>query len=548
MCIRDRLRTAARSGAGLALELDRQLERLFWGPYRDEPRTLEASERDDPRVLAAAHGALVDLHALALSDPSAVDARRLHDTLAALQVRLGEDEQPGRVLVTSPEGLRARRFEAVFVCGLQEGELPRGARPEPFLPDDDRRELATATGLRLPVREDQLDRERFLFYLCASRAERLLVLSSRVSDEEGAPSLRSFFLEDVRDVFSDTLELGTRRRSLAEVCWSAEDAPTAVEWERARAAEGPRRPPLAPGDLARAEVLAGLAARQGFSAGALEAYAGCPVRWLVERELDPVRLEPEPEAMVRGRFAHEVLELTFRRLLERTGDRRVTPSTLVQAERLALEAIAERQSDFPISPKQTRVRAAVRRLEFDVLRLLRREAERDGSFAPAHLELRFGLGDSRHGPVPLAPGLSLHGVIDRVDTAGGRALVIDYKSGSQVDPVARWERRNRLQAGIYMLAVDHLLDLQAVGGVYAPLRGKDLRPRGMLAADCREEIGSGYVGTDFLSCEKFDEQLRLVRERVAAVVEELRSGRIECRPQSCSSRGGCAHPSICRQD
>ena len=42
----------------------------------------------------------------------------------------------------------------------------------------------------LPLREDQLDRERYLFYVCASRAERLLVLSSRTSDEEGTPRRR----------------------------------------------------------------------------------------------------------------------------------------------------------------------------------------------------------------------------------------------------------------------------------------------------------------------------------------------------------------------
>ena len=33
---------------------------------------------------------------------------------------------------------------------------------------------------------------------------------------------------------------------------------------------------------------------QVLSAGALETYASCPVRWLVERELAPARFEPEP--------------------------------------------------------------------------------------------------------------------------------------------------------------------------------------------------------------------------------------------------------------
>ena len=68
--------------------------------------------------------------------------------------------------------------------------------------------------------------------------------------------------------------------------------------------------------------------RGGVSAGALERFAGCPVKWLVEDVLEPEKLEPDPEQMVRGSYAHRVLELTFRRLREKTGSRRVTPANL----------------------------------------------------------------------------------------------------------------------------------------------------------------------------------------------------------------------------
>jgi hypothetical protein len=43
----------------------------------------------------------------------------VHDVLAALRVRVGENPQPDRVQVASPEAIRARRFQAVLVCGLQ---------------------------------------------------------------------------------------------------------------------------------------------------------------------------------------------------------------------------------------------------------------------------------------------------------------------------------------------------------------------------------------------------------------------------------------------
>ena len=141
------------------------------------------------------------------------------------------------------------------------------------------------------------------------------------------------------------------------------------------------------------------------------------------------------------------------------------------------------------------MRAAARRLEFDLLRHLGREAERDGSFVPHSLELRFGEGEEmEHGPVEIGQGLLVSGRIDRVDTADGMALVIDYKSGKKVDSykVASWESENRFQAALYMLAVEELLGRRAVGGVYVALGAEDPRPRGMLAAGRgRARLGLG---------------------------------------------------------
>src|SRR5204862_6907569 len=171
------------------------------------------------------------------------DLFALHDLLAEVEVRTGDAPDSERVQVASPETVRARRFEAVFACGLQEGEWPAPASADPFLSDDDRREIAMAGGLALPLREDQLERERYLFYATISRAERLLFLSWRVSDEDGNPEARSFFVEDVRDVFGDALAT-PRFRDLAAVTWAREEAPTETERQRAVALESP--PPMPP--------------------------------------------------------------------------------------------------------------------------------------------------------------------------------------------------------------------------------------------------------------------------------------------------------------
>jgi ATP-dependent helicase/DNAse subunit B len=531
----DRLRDAGSPDAFLA-ELDRQLARLFAAPWHRRAALLSGAELDHPRAYNAAHDALQELRALS---PTTLDHRRVHDLLAELPVRLGEDPQPDRLQVASPEAVRARRFQAVLLCGLQEGEFPRGASPEPFLPDADRREIASASGLVLSFREDQLDRERYLFYVCASRAERLLVLSSRYCDEEGDPEAESFFLEDVREQL-DGLE--PRTRSLSDVSWSPEEAPTAAEYERAVALLGPRTEPAEPQPLSAESVMAELETREAVSAGALEHFADCPVKWLVEDLLRPNALEPDPEQMVRGSYAHSVLRRTYERLREETGERRITPANLPLAERLALEALRAGRSEFKLSPKQTRVRAAVRRLEFDVLRYLRHEAARDGSFEPEHLELEFG-------PVAI-DGVKVRGRIDRVDVHDGRALVRDYKSGKSVDSykAASWEDKNRFQAALYMLAVEQVLRLEPAGGVYDPLGGDDRRARGLLASELASALGSDFVRGDMLPADAFEARLVWARERIADMAERMRHGRLCAKPDSCAWNGGCAYPSICRTE
>jgi ATP-dependent helicase/DNAse subunit B len=545
----DALGGAAAAGpAALIREFRFQLERLFSAPYRRRAHLLEGAEAEDARAFEAAAAALDQIGELLREGLAAhLDPQRLHDRLAELQVHLGERAQPDRVLVAPPGQIRARRFDAVFVCGLQEGEFPRARMPEPFLPDEDRRGIAKASGLALPVREDELDRERYLFYVCASRAERTLFLSSRFSDEEGNPQPVSFFLEDVKDLFT---EIEPRRRSLSDVVWSLDEAPTETEWERAAAAHAARVSPPAPNGLAAAGLLQRLREQEAFSASDLERFADCPVKWLVESLLRPEALEPDPEQMVRGRYAHEVLELTLRRLRERTGKRRVTREVLPEAERILRETLRERQSSFRLSPKQTRVRAAVRRLEFDLLRYLRHEAERDGLFEPTELELRFGVDGAELPPLALeGQEISVRGVIDRVDTWNGRALVRDYKSGRSVYPVAEWEDKHRLQAAVYMLAVRELLGLEPAGGVYVPLAGRERRPRGLLSDELREELGSDFFDNDFKPADELEQHLERAKQTVCELVRRMRAGEVRPCPDSCRwSNGGCEHPTICRHE
>ena len=245
------------------------------GPRRTgaAPTVLASEDEADARVASDLRAAAGELRGLAAADADLLGGP--HDMLEALgavavrepssiagAARTGRRRRapspatpPAGVLLADPLAIRARRFRAVFVCGLQDGEFPRRPVPEPFLSDEDRRGLMAAAGLRLPLHEDVLDRERSLFYAAVSRPEDVLFLSWRSSDEEGEPLAPSAFLDDVRALFTDELwdERGTRL--LADVTWAPRDAPTPHELRRAYAAAA---------DAARA----GAARRAGHGRGA----------------------------------------------------------------------------------------------------------------------------------------------------------------------------------------------------------------------------------------------------------------------------------------
>ncbi len=464
--------------------------------------------------------------------------------LAALErvdVPVGTAPGLGAVVVADPLAIRARRFDTVIVCGLQEGVFPRPAAPEPFLSDEERRALNTAAGLRLAAREDRLADERYVFYAAASRATRRLILSCRDADEEGNPAQPSFFVDDVRALLD---ELPVRHRPLSAVTWPAEEAPTAAERARAEALAGPRATPPPLASLGPAAQGA-LRQREVLSAGGLEAYARCPVKWLVERELAPDRFEPDPGAIARGSCVHRVLERVLARL-----DWPLSVEALRAAEATVREVVAEEAARLVLGRGPAAQAAAAHEIAADVLRLLRHEADCGGAFRPEHLELGFGFADesgSALGPLELGDGeLRLRGVIDRVDLdAAGRALVRDYKSGKPGRgwPVARWRAEDQLQVALYMVAVRELLRREPVGGVYQPLRGEDLRARGLVREDA--EVGELAYDTDRRTREELDAELEAAAARACELAARLRGGELRATPETCSP-GGCAYPGICR--
>ncbi len=560
-------------------------------------------EPPEARALAVGRAALEELREVAHSAPElAPDAHGVIANLRGLEVVVEEEPsgaQPtgagdaasagarGAVAVLHPLALRARRVRALFVCGLQEGVFPAPARPEPFLSEEERRTLAEASGLRLGRAVDVLAAERYLLYAAVSRPEELLVLSWHTADDDGVPSARSLFVDDVCDLFACDLHAARTRRALGEV---GEGRGPRV----ARPGAGPAGLPgghqpgrgsgvarlgVAPADpsvgdqrgngrhelsagapagaikpLSDPRVLARLRERRLWSASGLQAWAGCPVRWFVERLLVAGDLEPDAEPLARGSLAHAALRDVLESLRRETGSARLTPERVPRARELLHAALERHVDERPLSTAPERVPGVRRRLEADLERYLvhaageRAEAgHQECPPEPTHFEMPFGFPEEPGGlpALDLGEGVQVRGRVDRVDLApGGAAVVYDYK-GTFAPPPDRWVSERSFQAALYMRAVEALPDVRAVGGFYQPLSGRDLRARGVLAQG--EGVELPCVRGDAREPAEVRELVEEVLAAARAAAAQARAGALEARPQTCGFGGsGCVYPTICR--
>jgi hypothetical protein len=565
----DAVLAAARRGPLALIERTLQeLRRLFSAPRRRQAQVLaDTPDLEEAAALTCAVGALEELAELARAAPElAPDPAGLIAILRELECDLetgqGDAQAPApggtqAVTLLHPLALRARRVRALFLCGLQAGVFPAAPKPQPVFSEEERRGLAELAGLRLSTPRQALAAERYLLYAAVSRPEQQLVLSWHAAGEDGQPAIPSLFIDDICDLFPAQLRDTRLRRAEGVAAWPGDavsESPAlhvselpALNASESSALHVLEPPALQP--LRDERLLAELRAERLWSASALETYAGCPARWLVERLLRAQPLDPDPEPLARGGLAHAALRDTFAGLRARFGSAQLTPARLAAARELLHQALARHAGDFPLSVLPERVPGVRRRLEADLERYLQYAAQLDSEPAlePTHLELSFGFADEQPAlpPLQLGEDVRVRGRIDRIDIApAGQAVLYDYK-GAYAAPADRWLADGNLQLAIYMRAAEQLLHCDVAGGFYQPLSGRDLRARGVLSEDAGIELAC--VGGD--KRERADMQ-SLLRDTLAlarSAAHKADAGALSAQPDTCAfGDGGCLYPSICR--
>jgi CRISPR/Cas system-associated exonuclease Cas4 (RecB family) len=501
----------------------------------------------------------------------------------------------GRVYVASTDEVRGMVFDVVFVPGLAERLFPLKVTEDPLLPDAGR--VRIGPGLRTNVARSAL--ERLALRLAIGAARQRVVISYPRLDMQGArPRTPSFYGLEVLRAAEGTLpgfdELARRADAAAgtRVGWPApprpEDAIDDAEHDlslldrilripendavstarylltanphlaralRFRARRWTRAWTVAdglvdPADAARAALAAHGLTQRSYSPTALQHFAACPYRFLLQaihrlapRE-DPAPLD-ELNPLQRGSIFHEAqFELHIE--LRDAGLLPVTPANLNEARTkldVVLTRVAIRFED-ELAPAIPRVwEDGIAQIRADLRESLRRSSE-NADWTPVFFELSFGLTDRRardprstDAPAPLDCGLQLRGSIDLVERSReGSFRATDYKTGkAYAQPGIVIDGGATLQPALYALALEKIVpDARVDAGrlYYCTSAGGFAEVSVPLGDDAREaaQALSGTIGeaisTGFLPAVPIkDACSRCDYARVCGPYEELRTGR-----------------------
>jgi ATP-dependent helicase/DNAse subunit B len=537
--------------------------RMLRNAYDPEHPPVGETSRVDLRAYEAVNRLLTEL-----SRWPDVTREEIVSSLDRHTLRMLRGDEPGRVAVVDLLRARTRRFDVVFVLGLEEGTLPRRGGASPFLDDDARRAL-DAAGARLE-RPDSVARDRYLFYTACTRPLERLYLVREAATDDGSPREASPFWDEVRTLIEDAPRWTFQRR-LSQLTWPVDGAPTERERLRglaelaardgrgaetlARANGWERRLERALGAFARPTrithplVREQLESKKTFNVTELERFADCSSAWFVERFIDPKAIDREVDPMLRGSVAHTALHRFFARIPKELGVERLGEDVVDGAVRLMRTCLDEALQGVRMDMTEMQQRELDQTLWRDLEAVVRAECESELELVPRRFEVAFG---SERAPtelqrgLDLGSGLTLSGKIDRIDVDpfGARGIVQDYKSGKHAHSAREIESELRLQIPLYMLVLRDLVGLEPLGGLYRPLAG-ERKARGLLRATEAETL-QGFSKNDYLDEDAFWASIENARTKAHELAQRIQEGDVRHDPKGGDCPAWCDLWSMCR--
>jgi len=432
--------------------------------------------------------------------------------------------QSGVVYIADAQQPPVSNFDHVFICGMQAGEFPRSQSSDQLLPDRVR-DLLVTKGYRLESRQDGDEDELHRFYLCVESAEKTLQLSWRADSENSLTG------ESRSPYIDQTL------RTLPDSSIDSQISKTRTKEVKTKkvAAKSPSE-----------QIKRYIDSREEFSAREIECLVACPTRWLVEHVSKPQRVQADPPQLVRGTLIHEVLEKLYRELDLKTIDQYGLSNAQTFATQTLNQSFNELALDRSIENESILLRA-----NQDITNYLQQECADPitGRALPNRLlEWQFGKDSDNRSLTLQGTEVTVSGRIDRVDTDSKLGVVVDYKTG-RVGPnmgVSSWLKSGQLQVALYMLAVKQNLGVQPVSGVYVPLGGDELRPRGVFLKEAEGGLLPPLraMRPDLQTESELDETLKACQALAAEAIERVRTGDLTPTPHSCFT-GACAYPELC---
>jgi len=483
--------------------------------------------------------------------------------------------------------LEARQWEmpVIFVGGLLEKEFPRQVREDLFLKDFHRKKLNATGNIVLREASEQMDEERYLFYISVTRAKERLYLSYPSANSNGNLTLPSFFLSDTQKLFPEEILQGiTIQRNLSKIIPEPEDIITSTDSKNfvyyhlnnpyvsereekdialwlynnntenkaslreelctlTTLIESYNNLKLKFFDKKIVKKISETSTR--FSPTKLKDYAQCPYKYFGRSTLKLRQAIPKSmDLLMQGTIIHKVLEEYFKDTGETKDITGIFEDVFNQETRGMVTGFEELKA----------------RNEMLNTLLTFESMEKESNlptFKPSMFEAKFGdeeletlkIGDGDKG------GIEISGKIDRVDVSevnGEKVgIIIDYKYGQTEFRLTELEEGLDLQLPIYILALRDVFRVIPVAAEFYAL--KTSRKTGIYNQELIEELKLNIKpARKSLSVDnkEFNKRLKDAENHILKFSQEIRNGRIELAPANIDfcGEGNCDFANVCRID